>query len=55
MYTTASAQDETNIRRRVNVRSGFPKIRVPDFGVLIIRILLFSVLYWGPLLSETPE
>ena len=33
----------------------FPKIRgVPDFGVLIIRILLFRVLYWGPQLSETP-
>ena len=27
---------------------------VPYFGVLIIRILLFRVLYWGPLLSETP-
>ena len=24
------------------------------FGVLIIRILLFRVLYWGPLFSETP-
>ena len=24
------------------------------FGVLIIRILLFGVLYWGPLFSETP-
>ena len=23
----------------------FPKIRVPDFGVLIIRTLLFRVLY----------
>ena len=23
-------------------------------GVLIIRILLFRVLYWGPLFSETP-
>ena len=27
---------------------------VPYFGVLIIRILLFRVLYWGPLFSETP-
>ena len=26
---------------------------VPYFGVLIIRILLFRVLYWGPLFSET--
>ena len=24
------------------------------FGVLTIRILLFRVLYWGPLFSETP-
>ena len=32
----------------------FPKIRVPYLGVLIIRILLFRVLYWGPLFSETP-
>ena len=27
---------------------------VPDFGVLIIRILLFRVLYLGALFSETP-
>ena len=27
---------------------------VPYFGVLIIRILLFRVLYWGPLFLETP-
>ena len=33
---------------------GLPKIRVPDFGVLIIRILLLRVLYWGPLFAETP-
>ena len=26
-----------------------------NFGVLIIRILLFRVLYWGPLFSETPK
>ena len=30
----------------------FPKIRAPYFGDLII--LLFRVLYWGPLFSETP-
>ena len=30
------------------------KLGVPYFGVLIIRILLCRVLYWGPLLSETP-
>ena len=28
--------------------------QVPCFGVRIIRILLFGVLYWGPLFSETP-
>ena len=32
----------------------FPKIGVPYLGVLTIRILLFRVLYWGPLFSETP-
>ena len=32
----------------------FPKIRVPYFGVLMLRILLFRVLYQDPLLSETP-
>ena len=34
---------------------GFPKLRVPYFGVLIIGVLLFRVLYWGPLFSETPK
>ena len=32
----------------------FRKLGVPYFGVLIIRILLFRLLYWGPLFSETP-
>ena len=32
----------------------FPKTGVPYFGVLIIRIPLFKVLYYGPLLSEAP-
>ena len=27
---------------------------VTYFGVLLIRILPFRVLYWGPLFSETP-
>ena len=31
----------------------FPKIRVPYLGVPVIRILLFRVLYWGALFSET--
>ena len=33
----------------------FPKIRVPYLGVLKIRILVFRVLYKGPLFSETPK
>ena len=33
---------------------GFRKLGVLYFGVLIIRILLFRVLHWGPLFSETP-
>ena len=32
----------------------FPKIRAPYFGVLIIRILLFRVLYWGPYFRKPP-
>ena len=32
----------------------FRKLGVSYFGVLIIRILLCRVLYWGPLFSETP-
>ena len=31
--------------KRVYKASEFPKLRLPDFGVLIIRILLFRVLY----------
>ena len=31
----------------------FPRIRVPYFGVLVIRILLFRV-YWGPLFWGNP-
>ena len=33
---------------------GFPKIRVPYFWVLKIRILLFGVLYWDPLFRKLP-
>ena len=39
---------------RVLPKQGFPKIRGTLLGVLIIRILLFAVLYQGPLFSETP-
>ena len=31
----------------------FRKLGGPYLGVLVIRILLFRVLYWGPLFSET--
>ena len=34
---------------------GGPKIGVPYFGLLIMRILLFMVLYSGPLFSETRQ
>ena len=34
--------------------ASFRKLGVPCFEVLIIRILLFRVLYQGPLFSETP-
>ena len=30
------------------------KLGVPYFGVLILTILLFRVLYLGPIVSETP-
>ena len=43
-----------SLRSPAGSRWEFPKIRVPYFGVLIIRILLFRVLYSGPLFSETP-
>ena len=33
----------------------FRKLGVPYFGVLIIRILLFRVLYEGSLFSKTPK
>ena len=32
----------------------FRKLGVPHLGALIIKILLFRVLYWGPVFSETP-
>ena len=34
----------------VSEKSGYPNF----LGVLITRILLFRVLYWDPLFSETP-
>ena len=38
------------------LRTGtFRKLGVPYFGVLVTGILLFRVLYWGPLFSETPK
>ena len=39
----------------VRTNGSFRKLGVPYFGVLIIRILLFRVLYRGPLFSETPK
>ena len=40
--------------QKVSFYGGFRKFGVPYFGVLIIRILLYRVLYMGPLFSETP-
>ena len=37
------------------LHGSFRKLGVPYFGVLMIRILLFVVLYEGPLFSETPK
>ena len=37
-----------------HLSGSFRKLGVPYLGVLIIRILLFRVLYSGPLFSETP-
>ena len=36
------------------LHGSFRKLGVPYFGVLIMRILLFTVLNKGPLFSETP-
>ena len=36
------------------IYGSFRKLGVPYFGVRIISILLFRVLFWGPLFSETP-
>ena len=37
------------------LEGSFRKLGVPYSGVLIIRILLFKVLYWGPLFSENSQ
>ena len=38
----------------IHQHGSFRKLGVPYFGVLRIRILLFRVLYEGPLCSEAP-
>ena len=35
--------------------SGFPKIKGTILGVLIIRVIIFWGLYWGPLFWETTK
>ena len=40
--------------RNQDIYGSFRKFRVRYFGIRIIRILLFRVLYPGPLFSETP-
>ena len=42
---------ETSLRP---LYGSFRKLGIPSFGVCITRILLFRVLYQGPLFSETP-
>ena len=37
----------------IRVQGVYKNMGLPYFGVLIIRILLFRALYWGPLFSET--
>ena len=39
----------------VLLHGSFRKLGVPYLGVLIIRTLLFRVLYLDPLFSETPR
>ena len=43
----------TSYMIRVVLPGGFRNLGVPYFGVLIIRILLFGVLHWSPIFSET--
>ena len=50
---TLQLNAQAEVLRLLN--GSFRKLGVPYFGVLIIRILLFRVLYWGPLFSETPH
>ena len=38
-----------------SLHGSFRELGIPYFGVLRIRSLLFSVLYQGPLFSETPN
>ena len=45
---------KTSVRIALNLYGSFRKLGGTLFGVLIIRILLLRVLYWGPLFSETP-
>ena len=48
-----SARNGGHFAVRVACIGAFPNIRGTLFGVLITRILLFRVLYSGPLFSET--
>ena len=50
----ATEAHSVNSGRCAALDGSFRKFGVPYFGVLIIRILGFRVLYEGPVLSETP-
>ena len=49
-----SANSTPHRRPQLNHVGVSAKLGYLNFGVLIIRILLFRILYLGPLFSETP-
>ena len=51
--TTTHTQTHTHTHTHAHTHN-FPNFRVPYFGVLIIRILLFRVLYQGPPIFGNP-
>ena len=53
-FTLAPLRANQRLSPRIATFGGFRELGVPYFGVLIIRILLFRVLYYGPLFLETP-
>ena len=55
-YSIQMSMENTSVRLGPVFKVGtFGKLGYLNFGVLIIRILLFRVLYLGPLFSETSK